>query len=1568
VAGTFQGDAFQNDAFEVGVPAVGTIVSTLPKLSSAATGTSNAPRVGTVASTLPKLSSAATGSIPLQGTVANTLPALGTVITGRVPVLGTVASTLPKLDTDATTIVGIVEPNVGTLANTLPKLFTSTTAFIGAGAPAVGAIASGLPALRTEGVTTVTPPPPPPTPPGDEGLVHIFSNGGSTRVLPDGVTPTPLQMLGGFQDRASMVGGFQSASGVISAEEYSLHSDVYGVGATWLVKDRRLEAAGLDPYIFGGELKKPELGGGVAQLAADGWGLLQDRQVERFLVASMAYDQWAPGDTDPFHFTGGARIQAEVKRAALVFTVARHTSFKKNDAGQPDKWRSVPLVFWAPKTNLRWIKFTLKATGRNMAPYDLELVGTPTGPSGPLTVLNVWNITNKTDDVVRTHQIPDGYDLVGLRVVRTIEAKRVPHARVRITDLKIGSLATDDNFTLTEAYAALFGMMGTVSNNIASTNQDIIPYDAARVSLADIADDLGVFGQWYWRLWADASGGMRGEAGPIGQTNHNVELIHTPIRLLPQPQYNVVQFDYNYGGGYTSQATVRASNDPFPGTDIVYILDLPEAPVFALAERFAQKIADMLSQPWMSGSGTLHKVNAGNQPAGVVRPGDQLTLVNYEGAKVIADEISHSEDGSLVEASFAESSQIVDRWLALFQHRINMGLSPNAAIIDLLDVEEPKKPQITVGFSVSQKREGRRDYDLMAIADTVNEDIEGLGTYVERYGFRARPIWGAGHANAGEPVPDNKGGGWRERSVRAPKDFEVEETKRVVWDKIQRPKDWAWEVQGWAIDALGQRSNRDTVNAGKPAAFKPVNPTGVSLDVDQRVMTVAHNIPPDPDDPSEPDQDYHHAIIKINDENANWDSPLRVDRKVKGESKRFRFHKPIDGQTYYAQVIYVDFWGNHSDPEVASNSKAVPPQPVIGAWDFDASGTKHARFRLRVPVTVNDAGHNDHVKRILVQMVHKATNATPTNADRKFRDYVRVGDDPQAALFSGIPKNHFVFIRAMSIDSDQKESGFTSPWTALGKPKDANLTDAPATPTGLEGNVLVTAPRRIVGNWDDPDDDDVTRWRVIVRKGATVMEDRANIRQSRYVYRVPKVDVGLSHSMQVYALNHLGNQSPPTPEVTAVPTEEAGEALPDPPGVPANPSAVFDADGTVRARFRAIVTAGLSSTGGPVDRYVIQLAHSTNAGAAPPPGTKRQHGSVEGDAVGDDLQEVFRNIPKRHNVWIRERAVNAGGKSNWTPGWVSLGQPYTGASAVAATPSNVQAVTPIKPRRLVWTWNEPDDDDVTRWQVTVKKGAATMEVGNTRNNRYTYRVPKADVNVAHTIEVRAFNDTSGAASGAATPAGTSSAPDMEQINGGTDIAPGSLNLTPFASNLRPVGIGTSLPSPGAPSYPEGATFYKTGSPDPGLYEVRGGTWTYVNNATNMVGDLVAGQISAGAVKASELVADTISGLAIYAGLFQTTGIGGGDPYYISLNGNTGSTEKDVLKFTTPGGPAGIKSTGGGLMIGTGTGQQVGFFGTSPHVFQGGIADVGLPGGSAVDTACRNKLNNLLASLRNYGLC
>src|SRR6185436_6161694 len=294
----------------------------------------------------------------------------------------------------------------------------------------------------------------------------------------------------------------------------------------------------------------------------------------------------------------------------------------------------------------------------------------------------------------------------------------------------------------------------------------------------------------------------------------------------------------------------------------------------------------------------------------------------------------------------------------------------------------------------------------------------------------------------------------------------------------------------------------------------------------------------------------------------------------------------------------------------------------------------------------------------------------------------------------------------------------------------------PATP----GTVTVTTPtpRRVKATWPDPDDDDTTRWRVVVKKGAATVETGFT-RSNRYIYHVPKPDVGQSHLVEVYAISDTGGESAVNTSNPGSPTDDA--TTQSPPNLPSNPILTFDTQGTRHAKYRAIATAGTSVVDGThdaPDHYVVQLAHSLTTGASPPVGAKRQHGSVEGDATGDDAAEVFRGIPKTHFVWIRQRARNSGGASAWTA-WIGNVKPS--GSAIPNDAGTVTATAPT-PRRVKATWPEPADDSTVRWRVQVKKGALVVEEGFCRNNRYIYHVPSADTGAVHTVDVYAVSETS----------------------------------------------------------------------------------------------------------------------------------------------------------------------------------------------------------------------------------
>lgn len=122
------------------------------------------------------------------------------------------------------------------------------------------------------------------------------------------------------------------------------------------------------------------------------------------------------------------------------------------------------------------------------------------------------------------------------------------------------------------------------------------------------------------------------------------------------------------------------------------------------------------------------------------------------------------------------------------------------------------------------------------------------------------------------------------------------------------------------------------------------------------------------------------------------------------------------------------------------------------------------------------------------------------------------------------------------------------------------------------------------------------------------------------------------------------------------------------PSTSAAPAVAFDVQGPKHSRYRALVTAStVSDTDANVGSYVLQLAHAaTGPSANPPAGTKKKHGRVEGNATGDDLVEIFRGIPKNHNVWARELVVDTRPHRSAWSAWTAAGRPKD--SSATSTP------------------------------------------------------------------------------------------------------------------------------------------------------------------------------------------------------------------------------------------------------------------------------------------------------------
>jgi Phage Tail Collar Domain len=314
----------------------------------------------------------------------------------------------------------------------------------------------------------------------------------------------------------------------------------------------------------------------------------------------------------------------------------------------------------------------------------------------------------------------------------------------------------------------------------------------------------------------------------------------------------------------------------------------------------------------------------------------------------------------------------------------------------------------------------------------------------------------------------------------------------------------------------------------KTADANPPAPTFLQSDIDRARLTLEIA---EPDSTWKPRIDYYEWEVYYDTVTAP--NLVQKDRMARGLHKRFTLRKP-KGHTVITRVRAYTASDEVSAWAQITCTTWTPPLPTIGSVAFDVQGTRLNRYRAIVPVSVNDAGHNDNVDKILVRLCHKPTNVTPTTADKKQNESVRIGDDPQEGLFRNIPKRHYVFVRAKSVDGDDKESAFTG-WVAMGRPVDSPATSTPGAVTGL--SVATPAPRRVTAKWDEPDDDEVTRWRVVVKRAGTTV-DTALVRNNRHVYRVPKADVGINHTMEVAAINDLAVEGALTSPGSGTPDDE----------------------------------------------------------------------------------------------------------------------------------------------------------------------------------------------------------------------------------------------------------------------------------------------------------------------------------------------------------------------------------------------------------------------------------------------
>jgi hypothetical protein len=136
------------------------------------------------------------------------------------------------------------------------------------------------------------------------------------------------------------------------------------------------------------------------------------------------------------------------------------------------------------------------------------------------------------------------------------------------------------------------------------------------------------------------------------------------------------------------------------------------------------------------------------------------------------------------------------------------------------------------------------------------------------------------------------------------------------------------------------------------------------------------------------------------------------------------------------------------------------------------------------------------------------------------------------------------------------------------------------------------------------------------------------------------------------------------------------------------------------------------------------------------------------------------------------------------------------------------------------------------------------------------------------------------------------------------------------------------------------------------------------------GAITADEIAAGSVTAVKINVSSLSAVSanmgtltagsIYASYMTTRAFGGGESIYIVIDGSPGGGTKDRIQFISGGSQTALVATNGGIRLGSGSGDKLGFWGASPTTKASAIT-----GDRSSETG--NVINQLLNALQSYGL-
>jgi hypothetical protein len=408
---------------------------------------------------------------------------------------------------------------------------------------------------------------------------------------------------------------------------------------------RRLTASGQGSVVAGftdsgdaiweGRLSTiPQIVGGEAHFAAQGYYVQAERKDDRLFIQSQDMDIWQPLDGEPFLNSLGNPFYDSHK--LIDVQVGNRVQFSLAKDEEVTNGQRDGAAFWAEGVNLGQIKFTMNWTSPDDTNDTMFRLQRATGPTGSATNVNSWNTITGNRSSTKTETIGSPEDM--LLLYFEVGTTHTPSSKKKYAATRIvvwSEITTAVSFSAYQVVDYIADTLGWDTTGIVSATYNVLPFDwedgdwsAAATYVAELEDKQ-------WGVYESLPGGPRCVYDDWGAREWTVYLSGgAAVDLTPLEIYNKAIVWYETPTGRTRQRVSTASPDPLASVGIVnaYEYSLEDRQGGStLAASVADKLVTRFSRQRYSGKATV--VNAFDEtgrdnPYGI-RPGDTVRIADW---------------------------------------------------------------------------------------------------------------------------------------------------------------------------------------------------------------------------------------------------------------------------------------------------------------------------------------------------------------------------------------------------------------------------------------------------------------------------------------------------------------------------------------------------------------------------------------------------------------------------------------------------------------------------------------------------------------------------------------------------------------------------------------------------------------------------------------------------------------------------------------------------------------------------------------------------------------------------